>query len=298
MYVPATQLGPQFLSMVHVWFQPSWIVRTSRPVEGLMARCSAHWRARRRACPSRGFYRMNDLLAKTLAAQRVEVALLSAMAGLALLLSAVGIFALVANMVAQRTREIGIRMALGSSLGQAMRHIAGPGLRASALGLAVGVALCAGVLRIMRTVLYGVAYMTGQASRRWPPCCVGHGGGDGPSHTENRHHRPGENVARRVTTGAAILRQVACRLLEATLRCVDLRLHPARKTSNMRQLSGSPVGVQPPCRNAPSYCHCGSGACPRQFTDAGGQSVHCDPRRVAGRDSASRRGGAQGFPFF
>ena len=53
---------------------------------------------------------MRDLQAKTLAAQRVEVALLSAMAALALLLSAVGIFALVASIVGQKTREIGIRI--------------------------------------------------------------------------------------------------------------------------------------------------------------------------------------------
>jgi ABC-type antimicrobial peptide transport system permease subunit len=99
---------------------------------------------------------MQDLLAKTLATQRVEVALLSAMAGLALLLSAVGIFALVANIVAQKTREIGIRMALGSTVRQAMVNMGGPGLRASGLGLILGLALCAGALRAMRSVLYGV----------------------------------------------------------------------------------------------------------------------------------------------
>ncbi len=156
-YVPATQLGPQFLSMVHVWFQPSWIVRTSGPVEGLTVQMQRALASADPGLPFSGFYRMNDLLAKTLAAQRVEVSLLSGMAGLALLLSAVGIFALVANLVAQRTREIGIRVALGSSLGQAMRHIAGPGLRASAVGLGIGLALCAGVLRVLRTVLYGVS---------------------------------------------------------------------------------------------------------------------------------------------
>ncbi len=72
--------------------------------------------------PFSGFYAMRDLMAATLAAQRIEVALLAAMALLALLLSAVGIFALVANMVAQRTREIGIRIALGSTIGAAMVH--------------------------------------------------------------------------------------------------------------------------------------------------------------------------------
>jgi len=83
--------------------------------------------------PFSGFYGMRDLLARALATQRVEVALLSAMAALALLLSAVGVFALVANIVAQKTREIGIRMALGSTIRQAMVNIGGPGVRASAL---------------------------------------------------------------------------------------------------------------------------------------------------------------------
>jgi ABC-type antimicrobial peptide transport system permease subunit len=78
------------------------------------------------------------------------------MAGLALLLSTVGIFALVANMVAQRTREIGIRIALGSTIPRAMLQIGGPGLRASALGLIAGLFLCAAALRAMRSVLYGV----------------------------------------------------------------------------------------------------------------------------------------------
>src|SRR5437660_9507667 len=98
--------------------------------------------------PFSGFYRMSDLLAKTLATQRVEVALLSAMAALALMLSAVGIFALVANIVAQRTREIGIRIALGSTLRQAMFHIRVPWARAAVLGLVVALILCVGPLRV------------------------------------------------------------------------------------------------------------------------------------------------------
>jgi ABC-type antimicrobial peptide transport system permease subunit len=75
----------------------------------------------------------------------------------ALLLSAVGIFALVANMVAQRTREIGLRIALGSTIRQAMAHVAASGIRSSAGGLVLGLLLCLGVLRAMRSVLYGVS---------------------------------------------------------------------------------------------------------------------------------------------
>lgn len=99
---------------------------------------------------------MKDLLAQTLATQRIEVALLGAMAALALLLSAVGIFALVANMVVQRTREIGIRMAVGSNLGQVMLQIGRSGANASFLGVVLGLILSAGALRVMTSVIYGV----------------------------------------------------------------------------------------------------------------------------------------------
>jgi hypothetical protein len=157
MYVPAAQMETRMLSLIHIWFQPSWIVRSSRPTEGLTAQMQRALGSIDPNLPFSGFYRMRDLLAKTLATQRVEVALLSTMAGLALMLSAVGIFALVANIVTQRTREIGIRMALGSTIREAIVHIGVPGVRASALGLIVGLILCAGTLRVMRSVLYGVS---------------------------------------------------------------------------------------------------------------------------------------------
>ena len=156
MYIPAAQVNAQSLSLVHVWFQPDWVVRTAGPVEGLTAQMQRALASADPNLPFSGFYSMQDLLAKTLAMQRVEVALLAAMASLALLLSAVGIFALVANVVAQRTREIGIRMALGSTVGQAMVQVGRSGAGASCVGLFVGLVLCAGALRVMRSVLYGV----------------------------------------------------------------------------------------------------------------------------------------------
>jgi predicted permease len=156
MYVPAAQMEARQLSLLHVWFQPSWIVRTAGPVEGLTVQMQRALATVDPNLPFSGFYSMRDLLAKTLATQRVEVALLSAMAALALLLSAIGIFALVANIVAQKTREIGIRIALGSNIRQAMVHIGAPGVRASALGVVLGLILSAGALRAIRSVLYGV----------------------------------------------------------------------------------------------------------------------------------------------
>ena len=156
MYIPAAQVDAQLLSVVHAWFQPSWIVRTAGPVPALTAQMQRALASAVPNLPFSGFYSMRDLLAKTLTTQRVEVALLGAMAAMALLLSAVGIFALVANLVAQQTREIGIRMALGSTVGQAMAQIGRPGAGASLLGLFLGLVLCSGALRVMRGVLYGV----------------------------------------------------------------------------------------------------------------------------------------------
>jgi len=156
MYVPAAQVDGQLLALLHQWLQPDWIVRTAAPAEGWTGQMQRAMFAADPNLPASGFYSLEDLLARTLAMQRIEVALLSTMAALALLLSAVGIFALVANMVAQRTREIGIRMALGSTTFQAMVQIGRSGAGASVLGIVSGLILSLGALRVMRSVIYGV----------------------------------------------------------------------------------------------------------------------------------------------
>ncbi|MGA8529703.1 MAG: ABC transporter permease [Acidobacteriaceae bacterium] len=156
LYIPATQVGAPELAIVHTWFQPSWIVRTAAPVTGLTEQMQHALAEVDPGLPFSGFYSMHDVLAKTLAVQRLEVALLLALAGLALLLSAVGIFALVASMVAEKTREIGIRLALGSTVRRVMIHTGVPGLRACMLGLIAGLILCGAALRAMQSVIYGV----------------------------------------------------------------------------------------------------------------------------------------------
>jgi macrolide transport system ATP-binding/permease protein len=156
MYVPATQMPGQALALFHVWHQPDWIVRTQGSGPELTGEMQRALNAADPNLPASGFYSMNDLLARTLATQRIEVALLGAMAGLALLLSAVGIFALVANMVAERTREIGIRMALGSTVAQAMVQIGRGGVGAAMLGLLAGLLLSSATLRVMQGLLWGV----------------------------------------------------------------------------------------------------------------------------------------------
>ncbi len=155
-YIPAAQMAAKGLALAHVWMQPDWIVRTSGPVSGLPEQMQRALQSADPNLPATGFYTMRDLMKGTLATQRVEVALLGTMGALALILSAIGIFALVANTVAQRTREIGIRMALGSTTAQAMMRIARSGVGAAAAGLVAGLILSAAALRVMRSVVFGV----------------------------------------------------------------------------------------------------------------------------------------------
>jgi predicted permease len=155
-YVPATQFTEKGLVVVHLWFQPSWIVRTRGPIAGLT---EAMQRAMAEADPNlpvSGFHSMEDLMRQELETQRIEVLLLGTLAGLALLLSAVGIYGLVSNLVVQRTREIGIRMALGSSIERAMVEIGSSGVIAAGVGLVAGLGLSFVVLRVLKSELYGV----------------------------------------------------------------------------------------------------------------------------------------------
>jgi predicted permease len=155
-YLPATQIDQRVVNIAHVWFQPSWIVRTATPVQGVASAMQKVLTQVDPTLPFSGFHSMQDILDENLSYQRVEVALLAVLGGLALLLSTVGIYGLVSNLVAQRTREIGIRMALGSSIRQAMFDVSATGLTAAAFGVVSGMALSFVALRILRSELYGV----------------------------------------------------------------------------------------------------------------------------------------------
>lgn len=155
-YVPASQFPAKGLATVHLWFEPSWIVRTTRPIPGLDEEMQQALADADPNLPASGFYSMEEIMRKELETQRIEVLLLGVLAGLALLLSAVGIYALVSNLVVQRTREIGIRMALGSSVRRAILEIGSSGFIAAAFGAAAGLGLCFLVLRVLKSQIYGV----------------------------------------------------------------------------------------------------------------------------------------------
>jgi predicted lysophospholipase L1 biosynthesis ABC-type transport system permease subunit len=99
---------------------------------------------------------MQQKISSTLERSHFDTFLLAIFAATALLLSSVGIYGVLSYMVAQRTRDIGIRMALGASQGQIVWDVLGFGLRLAAIGLGIGLAAAFATTRLLSSLLYGV----------------------------------------------------------------------------------------------------------------------------------------------
>ncbi|MGB7435838.1 MAG: ABC transporter permease [Candidatus Acidiferrum sp.] len=100
---------------------------------------------------------MDQLVGDSVARSRFTTLLLSCFAGLALVLACIGIYGVMAYTVAQRTREIGIRMALGAQRVDVLRLVVGQGFRLAAIGVIFGVGAALALARLMTTLLYGVS---------------------------------------------------------------------------------------------------------------------------------------------
>jgi predicted permease len=100
---------------------------------------------------------MDAIIADSLAARRFSMILLSVFAGLALLLASLGIYGVISYVVGQRTREIGIRIALGAQRRDVLRLMLGEGMKMALAGVAVGVVAAAGLTRLMAQAIYGVS---------------------------------------------------------------------------------------------------------------------------------------------
>jgi len=106
--------------------------------------------------PVYGVRTMDQIVSASIADRRFSMLLLGIFAGLALLLAAVGIYGVISYTVAQRTREIGIRMALGAGRADVLKVVIAQGMLPVLAGLAIGLAASFGLTRLMAGMLYGV----------------------------------------------------------------------------------------------------------------------------------------------
>jgi predicted permease len=156
-YIPAAQTTDAFVKMAHTWFSPSWFVRLTGPQEGIVAAMQRAVQSVDPLLPFATFRTFDEVRARAVATQRAQALLLGALAALALLLAAVGLFGLVASSVAERTRELGIRMALGSTSSRAVAVLAVPGVALALIGVAIGLAVARAAATILRHLVWGVS---------------------------------------------------------------------------------------------------------------------------------------------
>ncbi|HTZ31936.1 MAG TPA: FtsX-like permease family protein, partial [Methylomirabilota bacterium] len=100
---------------------------------------------------------MDEIIAGSLADRRFSMILLGAFAALAVLLSTIGIYGVVSYIVSQRTREIGIRVALGATHVDVLRTVLFQGAKMTGIGILIGLILSIAVTRLLATLLFGVS---------------------------------------------------------------------------------------------------------------------------------------------
>jgi predicted permease len=136
--------------------QVSVVLRTSLPASLLEPQIRHVIQSIDPSLPVFNVVSMDDILDRSLASRRFSADLVSGFAGLAMLLASIGIYGLLAYMVGQRSREIGIRMALGARPGDILRMFLRKGVALAGLGIGVGVVASASTASLMASLLYGV----------------------------------------------------------------------------------------------------------------------------------------------
>jgi predicted permease len=156
LYIPASQTTDGFLKQVHVWFSPAWAVRSAAPVGSVVETMRQAIASVDPLLPIAKTEPMADVKAASIAQQRCMMALVVGLGVVALMLAAIGIHGLISSSVTERTRELGIRLALGASGRQVLGTVLAPGLALAVIGVIVGSAASLGVSRLMQSFIWGV----------------------------------------------------------------------------------------------------------------------------------------------
>jgi putative ABC transport system permease protein len=154
----ASEVMPEATASALQWprFMMTLVLRTSVDPASLVSAVRKQVSDLDKNLPVYGVQTMDDVLSAEVASQRFNAGALAGFAGLAVLLAAVGIYGVMAYAVSQRTREMGVRIALGAETGNVLRMILGQGLRLAVIGAGLGVVASFGLTRLMSGLLFGV----------------------------------------------------------------------------------------------------------------------------------------------
>jgi len=156
-YVPVSQISGEFLKIVHTWFAPAWIVRVAGDPGDAVPDIERALAAVDPLLPLASTRLASDLQDDAIALQRFIAILVGSLAAAAVILASLGIYGLVASTVAEKRREIGIRLALGAGAAHAIKISALPSIWLAATGAVLGIGGSIAAGRALRAMLWGVA---------------------------------------------------------------------------------------------------------------------------------------------
>jgi putative ABC transport system permease protein len=155
MYVPIAQL-PDGINALNLRLLPvAWIVRGSIDPHSLAPAIKEGLR-RATGLPVTRVRSMEEVASQSIARTQLNMVLMTVFGAFALLLASIGIYALMAYSVQQRTREMGIRIALGAEANEVRNMVVVQGMRLSMAGILIGLAASFGLSRLIRSLLFGV----------------------------------------------------------------------------------------------------------------------------------------------
>ena len=156
MYIPQGQV-PDAANALNVRLTPiAWVVRTKVEPHSVSAAGAGSSCVKRAACRCPTSARWSEVVSRSTSRDRFNMWLMTVFGGAALLLAAIGIYGLMAYSVAQRTQEIGIRLALGADASQVKKMVVMQGLRLALAGVAIGMVAAFLLSRVLAAFLFGV----------------------------------------------------------------------------------------------------------------------------------------------
>lgn len=155
-YLPFQQSQDFYASNSRQYTSMTLVVRTNVDPQSLTKAVQEAVSSIDRNLPVSSILTMEQVVANTLWQQRFNLQLIGLFAGLALVLAAIGLYGVMAYSVAQRTHEVGLRMALGAQRSDVMKLIVGQGMKLALLGVVLGVIASFGLTRLMSRLLFDV----------------------------------------------------------------------------------------------------------------------------------------------
>jgi putative ABC transport system permease protein len=155
-FEPLAQLPDGIMALTNQLVPVNWVIRTTGDPLTLAERIRRETLTASGGVPMAQLRLLEQVVGDSIARQRFTMTLLGVFAGMAMLLGAIGLYGVISYSVAQRTRELGIRAALGAARNDLARLVIAQGMWLLGIGLAVGLVAALGLTQFLKSMLYGV----------------------------------------------------------------------------------------------------------------------------------------------